>query len=52
MKNIKSGQRVLLEGITYLFLGYNDYKRNIGVIADEHGNKAQVFSEDLKLASK
>jgi hypothetical protein len=35
---MKCGQYIQLNGIRYMFLGYSDYKRRWGVIADIHGN--------------
>lgn len=36
---MKCGQLIVLHGITYMFLGYSDYKRKYGVLVDRHGNK-------------
>jgi len=44
---IKSGQYVYLSGLSYLFLGYSDYKRMRGIIADKHGNRVEVWVERL-----
>jgi hypothetical protein len=49
-KNIKSGQNVYMDGKTYLFLGYPDYPRKRGVIADPHGNKAEVWVTQINLS--
>ena len=43
IKNIKSGQYVYLSGKQYLFLGYTDYHRKRGVVADIYGNKTEVW---------
>jgi hypothetical protein len=36
---LKSGEYIKMYGHMYLFLGYSDYKRKYGVLADYHGNK-------------
>jgi len=33
-----------------LFLGYPDYPRKRGVIADPHGNKAEVWVTQINLS--
>ena len=49
MGNIKSGQNVYLNGLEYLFLGYNDNKRKWGTIADRFGNKSEIYVSDLTI---
>lgn len=36
---MKCGEILTLSGIHYMFLGYTDYKRKYGLLADKHGNK-------------
>lgn len=35
---MKSGTYVQLQGLYYMFLGYTDYKRKYGLLADRWGN--------------
>lgn len=49
-KNIKTGQNVYMDGKQYLFLGYPDYPRKRGVIADQHGNKTEVWVTQISLS--
>lgn len=45
---LKTGQKINFKSIAYLFLGYVDYKRKWGVIADRFGNKTTIYCNDLK----
>lgn len=36
---MKTGEYIEFDGVVYLFLGYSDYKRKWGVLADQYGNK-------------
>ena len=52
MKNsnlIKTGQNVYFNNIQHLFLGYIDPKFKRAIITDKHGNKIEVWSENLTL---
>lgn len=49
---LKTGEYIKFNGSTYLFLGYSEYKRNLGIIADSHGNKAVVHTSQLSSINK
>ena len=49
MKNsnlIKTGQIIYFNNMQYLFLGYIDSKFKRAIIADKHGNKIDIWSEN------
>jgi len=46
---MKTGQNVKINKETYLFLGFSDYKRKIALLTDKHGNKIEVFTENLTI---
>lgn len=42
---ILSGTFVKHKGLTYLFLGYIDYKMKRFMVADRYGNKIELWTE-------
>lgn len=41
------GQEVKQKGLTYMFMGYIDYKRKRCMLADEHGNTHWCWVEEI-----
>ena len=44
---IKTGAYIIFNKEKYLFLGYIDYKKKRCLLADQYGNKIEVWSNDL-----
>lgn len=44
---LKCGEYINWKGVTYLFLGYCDYKRLTGKLADRHGNTTVILMTQL-----
>lgn len=42
-KKFNCGELVVIDNITYTFLGYTDYRMTIGLFADKYGNKHERF---------